>query len=84
MVNPQQAAALLTSVEKTMDQLTAFFAVMYYSALRPAEAVDLTADEIDLPGAENGDEGDGSVSAVPRRRWGPTGRATGNVGSHGS
>ncbi|MET8339764.1 tyrosine-type recombinase/integrase [Streptosporangium canum] len=56
VVNPQQAAALLTSVEKTMDQLTAFFAVMYYSALRPAEAVDLTADEIDLPGAENGDE----------------------------
>ncbi|MER5622806.1 hypothetical protein ABT061_17380 [Streptosporangium sp. NPDC002544] len=56
VVNPQQAAALLTSVEKAMDQLTAFFAVMYYSALRPAEAVDLTADEIDLPEAENGDE----------------------------
>ncbi|MFF3442122.1 tyrosine-type recombinase/integrase [Streptosporangium sp. NPDC002721] len=55
VVNPQQAEALLTAVEKTMAQLTAFFAIMYYSALRPAEAVDLTADEVDLPEAENSD-----------------------------
>ncbi|WP_405143827.1 tyrosine-type recombinase/integrase [Sphaerisporangium sp. NBC_01403] len=56
VVNPQQAEALLAEVENTMAPLTAFFAVMYYSALRPAEAADLTADEIDLPDAENGDE----------------------------
>ncbi|MFC3983190.1 tyrosine-type recombinase/integrase [Streptosporangium jomthongense] len=56
VVNPQQAEALLTAVGKTMDQLTAFFAAMYYAALRPAEAVGLTLDEIDLPAPGNGDE----------------------------
>ncbi|MEU8109093.1 tyrosine-type recombinase/integrase [Nonomuraea muscovyensis] len=49
VINPQQAEALLTAVAKLSPRLTAFFAVMYYSALRPAEAVDLTLDEIDLP-----------------------------------
>ncbi|MFB4280740.1 MULTISPECIES: hypothetical protein [unclassified Nonomuraea] len=29
---------------------------MYYSALRPAEAAELTTDEIDLPDVESGDE----------------------------
>ncbi|WP_219504648.1 tyrosine-type recombinase/integrase [Nonomuraea ceibae] len=56
VVNPQQAEALLAEVEKTMAQLTAFFAVMYYSALRPAEAAELTADEIDLPDVESDDQ----------------------------
>ncbi|MFC7590502.1 tyrosine-type recombinase/integrase [Nonomuraea antimicrobica] len=56
VVNPKQAEALLAEVEKTMAQLTAFFAVMYYSALRPAEAADLTADEIDLPDVESDDK----------------------------
>ncbi|GAB2443376.1 site-specific integrase [Streptosporangium sandarakinum] len=55
VVNPQQAESLLIAVEKIMPRLTAFFAVMYYSALRPAEAVDLTIDEIDLPEAGNSD-----------------------------
>lgn len=56
VVNPQQAEALLTAVEKVMDPLTAFFAAMYYSALRPAETVALTADEVDLPEAGKADE----------------------------
>lgn len=56
VVNPQQAEALLAEVATTAPRLKAFFAVMYYSALRPAEAVDLTADEIDLPEADCDDE----------------------------
>ncbi|MFI7038376.1 tyrosine-type recombinase/integrase [Microbispora rosea] len=56
VINPRQAEALLAAVEKTSGRLTAFFAVMYYSALRPAEAVDLTIDEIDLPSTDAGDD----------------------------
>jgi integrase len=56
VVNPQQASALLEGVRvsrRSGPRLVGFFAVMYYSALRPEEAVELRASNIDL-GDENG------------------------------
>jgi integrase len=56
VVNPQQASALLDGVRATRrsgPRLVGFFAVMYYSALRPEEAVELRESNIDL-GGENG------------------------------
>ncbi|MDT4993164.1 MAG: hypothetical protein QOH97_3056, partial [Actinoplanes sp.] len=39
----------LTSVSRCAPRLVAFFACMYYSALRPAEVIHLRAEECDLP-----------------------------------
>jgi integrase len=53
VVNPEQARALLDGVRATRrsgPRLVGFFAVMYYSALRPEEAVELRASNIDLGG----------------------------------
>jgi integrase len=52
VVNPVQARRLLKSVRKQMPsgpRLVAFFAVIYYAALRPEEAVNLRKDNITLP-----------------------------------
>ena len=38
VVNPAQAKALLTAVRATYPALEAYFACLYYAALRPAEA----------------------------------------------
>ena len=54
VVNHRQAPALLEAVkvqEPSGPRLVAFFALMYYSALRPEEAVDLDRDHIVLPPA---------------------------------
>jgi integrase len=49
VVNPQQALALLDSVHDKSPRLVAFFACLYYAALRPAEALHLRIDDCDLP-----------------------------------
>jgi integrase len=52
VVNPAQARRLLDAVRKQMPsgpRLVAFFAVIYYAALRPEEAVNLHRDNITLP-----------------------------------
>jgi integrase len=50
--NPTQAAALLAAVKVTPhsgERLFAFFACLYYAALRPEEAVNLREANLDLP-----------------------------------
>jgi integrase len=51
VINHGQAGALLTAVRQLPSggPLVAFFAVMYYAALRPGEAVDLRKEALALP-----------------------------------
>ncbi|GGO67117.1 tyrosine-type recombinase/integrase [Nonomuraea cavernae] len=52
VVNHAQAKALLAAVavqKPSGERLTAFFALMYYAALRPEEAVNLRRDNVTLP-----------------------------------
>ncbi|MEU7743220.1 tyrosine-type recombinase/integrase [Nonomuraea sp. NPDC049158] len=56
VVNVEQAEALLAEVGAAAPRLKAFFASIYYSALRPAEAVDVTIDKISLPEGRQSDE----------------------------
>jgi len=52
VVNPAQARRLLDAVRRQMPsgpRLVAFFAMIYYAALRPEEAVNLHRDNITLP-----------------------------------
>jgi integrase len=49
VVNPKQAVTLLTAVHDREPRLVAFFACMYYAALRPAEALHLRVEECELP-----------------------------------
>ncbi len=49
VVNPKQARRLLDAVRAKEPRLVAFFACMYYAAMRPAEVLHLRADECDLP-----------------------------------
>jgi integrase len=52
VANPSQARVLLASVAKTPrsgKRLVAFFACVYYGALRPEEAVELRRHNLDLP-----------------------------------
>jgi integrase len=49
VVNPDQALDLLTTVSWRYPRLVAFFACMYYAALRPAEVMHLRIDECELP-----------------------------------
>lgn len=52
VVNPAQARQLLDAVREQIPsgpRLVAFFAVIYYAALRPEEAVNLRKDNITLP-----------------------------------
>ena len=41
MASPAQAEALLAAVARIRPDLTAFFACLYYAALRPEEAIAL-------------------------------------------
>lgn len=53
VVNPEQAGALLDSVRaarRSGPRLVGFFAVRYHSALRPEEAVELRASNIEFGG----------------------------------
>ena len=61
VINHHQARALLEAVrsqEPSGPRLVAFFGLMYYSGLRPEEAVNLNHDELVLP------------SATQNRGWG--------------
>jgi len=52
VVNPRQARALLEAVraqQPSGPRLVTFFAVMYYTGLRPEEAINLAADNVILP-----------------------------------
>ncbi|GAB3062531.1 tyrosine-type recombinase/integrase [Intrasporangium mesophilum] len=54
VVNPEQARALLAAVERLYPSLEAFFACMYYAALRPSEVRHLRVDDLDLPADGDG------------------------------
>lgn len=49
VVNPTQARALLGAVAQNDGRLALFFALMYFAALRPAEAVALRLEDCELP-----------------------------------
>lgn len=51
VVNPGQAQALLDAVREIYPALEAFFACLYYSALRPAEVRHLRLGDLELPEA---------------------------------
>jgi integrase len=56
VVNPQQARNLLEAVRaqgKSGRMLEAFFGVMYYAGLRPAEVVNLRRNNLHFPASEN-------------------------------
>jgi integrase len=67
VVNHAQAKALLAAVavqKPSGERLTAFFALMYYAALRPEEAINLRRDNITLPPLhENAETGQMEESA---------------------
>ena len=49
VASPAQVYAILAEVSKIRPELTAFFACLYYAALRPAEAVALRSGDVVLP-----------------------------------
>jgi integrase len=49
VVNPQQAERLLQAVDRAQPALTAFFACMYFAAMRPAEVRHLRLKDCELP-----------------------------------
>jgi integrase len=49
VINHRQARALLAAVRRLSPALVAFFAVRYYAALRPSEAVDLRKEALSSP-----------------------------------
>jgi integrase len=59
VVNPRQARTLLEAVraqQPSGPRLVTFFAVMYYAALRPEEAINLSRDNVILPPHGRGDD----------------------------
>ncbi len=77
VINPAQARLLLEAVARTPSsgsRLVAFFGAMYYSALRPEEAVTLRIHNLELPQTGWGWLLlDGAASEV-ERQWTDTGR----------
>lgn len=55
VVNPVQARTLLRAVGEDSPKLYAFFALMYFAALRPEEAVNLRKHNLSLPDAGLGE-----------------------------
>lgn len=83
VVNPTQARALLMAVGRQQPSgpcLVAFFGVMYYSGLRPEEAVNLREHNVVLPALEW--HADRQDWARPEDAWGElhVGRATPDAG----
>jgi len=67
VVNPAQARALLEAVRAQRPsgpRLVAFFGVLYYSGLRPEEAVGLRRQDVELPALVWGRE-QSSVARAP-------------------
>lgn len=56
VVNPQQARNLLAAVRDKEPTLEAFYACLYYAALRPAEALHLRETDCKLPGTDEDDQ----------------------------
>jgi integrase len=83
VVNPVQARTLLAAVRETRrsgPRLVAFFALLYFAALRPEEAATVRKHNLSLP-----DEGWGrSTSTRPRRTPAASGRTTGGSATSGS
>lgn len=71
VINHGQAQALLTAVKAQLSgpRLVAFFAVMYYGALRPGEAVDLRKEALSLPASGWGELYLSSSSPSAGRSW---------------
>ena len=77
VVNPAQARALLDAVageKPSGDRLVAFFAAMYYAALRPAEAMTLRKVNLALPAEGWGELLLDSSSPVAGAPWTDSGR----------
>lgn len=55
VASPLQVSKLLLAVRAIAPPLEAFFGAMYYTYTRPAEAVALDKDALDLPGGERSD-----------------------------
>ena len=49
VASPRQVGHLLAAVAKVRPDLVAFFACLYYTFMRPAEAAALTIDSCELP-----------------------------------
>ncbi|MDN5914912.1 MAG: tyrosine-type recombinase/integrase [Pseudonocardia sp.] len=75
VINHQQARALLAAVRqhRSGPELVAFFAVMYYAALRPAEAVDLRKDALSVPAAGWGELYLSTSAPSAGRSWSESG-----------
>lgn len=56
VVNPEQARALLAAVQEKAPELEAFYACMYFAALRPAEALHLRDTACSLPSKDADDQ----------------------------
>lgn len=79
VVNPIQARTLLNAVEETGKPgppLVAFFALMYYAALRPEEALNLKKPDLDLPESGWGDLNLGSARPEVDESWTDSGQAS--------
>ncbi|AOS64997.1 tyrosine-type recombinase/integrase [Actinoalloteichus hymeniacidonis] len=76
VINPVQARTLLRSIEEqgqTGARLVAFFGVMYYAGLRPAEAVNLRRGNLELPESGWGRLVLIESSTEPGKEWTDTG-----------
>ncbi|MFE7767818.1 hypothetical protein [Streptomyces sp. NPDC057438] len=83
VATPAQARALLDAVRAQGPRgahLVAFFACIYYAAMRPEEVSMLSADSATL--LRKG--GDGSCSLAHDRRWGPRGQTTASRTGNGN
>jgi integrase len=71
VVNPRQARALLDAVRSQQPsgpRLVAFFGVLYYSGLRPEEAIGLRRRDVVLP--DVADDSDASSGGNGESEWG--------------
>ena len=74
VVSPAQARSLLAAVRALSERgqhLEAFFACLYYAALRPSEAVMLREADLHLPKTGMGEDRPGRLARPGRARPGP-------------
>lgn len=78
VANPTQARRLLAAVRDHSDygrHLLAFFALLYFAALRPGEALDVHADDLTLPRKGWGEVWLARSNPQPGRAWTDDGAA---------
>jgi integrase len=78
VVNPDQARALLQAVaeqERSGPHLVAFFACLYYAALRPEEAVALSKQDLSLPDTGWGELHVARAEPYAGKEWTDSGNA---------